>query len=178
MIRCMPAALVLVLISGATISGCGGAAVGGGGGGGGQLIVLGCAQGSDNPPAASDAVAATNTQRAMSGVGQLFASPTLSQIAQTYAERMGTLGFTGHEDAVTGERVGDRITAADYGWTLAAENLGYGQCSAEQIVEEWMASSAHRENFLRGDLTEIGIGVYQGGDEGMYWVQVLATPAN
>ena len=45
-----------------------------------------------------------------------------------------------------------------------------GQPDAAAVVKAWMNSQGHRENILRPEFTEIGIGVrYENGQ--MYWVQ-------
>ncbi|MBM3231045.1 CAP domain-containing protein [Candidatus Peregrinibacteria bacterium] len=46
------------------------------------------------------------------------------------------------------------------------ENLAKGQLSVEQVIEDWMNSPRHRENILRPEFAEIGIGLF-----GDFWVQ-------
>ena len=53
------------------------------------------------------------------------------------------------------------------------ENLAYGQTSADQVMNEWMASSSHAENILRTEYTQIGVSCYiENGT--YYWVQHFA----
>ena len=45
-------------------------------------------------------------------------------------------------------------------------------------MEGWMNSPGHRENILNPDLTELGVGFYQGsGSYRYYWTQCFITPA-
>lgn len=50
------------------------------------------------------------------------------------------------------------------------ENLAKGQLSVEQVVEDWMNSPNHRENILRSEFAEIGIGIF-----GDVWVQEFGS---
>jgi uncharacterized protein YkwD len=45
-------------------------------------------------------------------------------------------------------------------------------------MQDWMNSPGHRENILKPDFEEIGIGIRSGGDYGMYWVQEFGQPAS
>lgn len=151
----------------------------GGGGERGELIILGgnCSDAVSLTTLADQAVTLTNEQRALAGAGQVVVDASLTAVAQNYAQTMGVQGFTGHVNPFTGEDVGNRLDAAGYDWTARGENLEYGGCTAERAVSDWVNSTAgHREILLNPVYTEIGIGVYRGGDEGVYWVQVLASP--
>jgi uncharacterized protein YkwD len=170
----VPAALAALLTL-AVVWSC---TTGGGGGGRGELINLSaCPANMDVDALAADAVALTNTERLAMGVPALNTNAALTAAAQAHAESMAIEGFTGHENPNTGSRVGDRVTAQGYTWTAVGENLEYGGCTADWVVTEWLNSTAgHREILLNPVYTDIGVGVYQGGAERTYWVQVFATP--
>ncbi len=173
---CITTAGVFALSALLVSTGCG---AGGGGGGGarGELINLSeCPAGLDTQALAAEAAALGNDERAQVGVPALTVDPVLTAVAEDYAQTMGIQGFTGHVDPNTGEDGGDRLDAAGYVWTARAENLEYGACSAQQAVDDWMNSSEHRDHLLDPAYTETGVGLYQGGEEGTYWVQVFATP--
>ena len=55
-----------------------------------------------------------------------------------------------------------------------AENVAAGQRTPERVVAAWMASEGHQRNILNPDYTDIGIGVFQGDDGRIYWVQLFA----
>jgi uncharacterized protein YkwD len=49
-----------------------------------------------------------------------------------------------------------------YEYRTIGENLGAGQKTARQVVDEWMLSPAHRANVLGSDYTDAGIAVAPG----------------
>lgn len=63
---------------------------------------------------------------------------------------------------------------------MLGENIAAGHASPEQTVKQWMNSSGHRENILRKDYTELGVGYAFSKDSefGHYWVQIFSRPMN
>ena len=57
----------------------------------------------------------------------------------------------------------------DYFYHVALENLGRGQNSVDEILNDWKASIQHHRNLLDERINEIGVGFYGG-----YWVQIGA----
>ena len=53
----------------------------------------------------------------------------------------------------------------------AAENIGYGNVSAEALMKKWMASSRHRANILDPRLSYVGVGVARSKSGHWYAVQ-------
>ena len=53
---------------------------------------------------------------------------------------------------------------------MYAENIAYGQTSATEVMESWMASGGHRTNILNGSYKSIGIGCFY-KDGVRYWAQ-------
>ena len=165
---------LITLLAAGVLAGC---SAGGGGGGRGELINLSaCPANLDTAALAAEAVRLTNQERAALGIPELTSDVLLTTAARNHAQAMATQGFAGHENPYTGDRVGDRVTEAGYVWSLVAENLEFGACSAEQAVQDWMNSQAHREHVLDPSYQDVGIAVYQGGAEDTYWVQVFASP--
>lgn len=117
----------------------------------------------------------TNARRAAVGCPPLTVDRRLRAAAQAYSEEMATGNYFGHT-ARSGLSPFDRITAAGYDFTVAAENIGAGQRTPAAVVADWMASPAHRANIVDCELTQIGVGRATGGDYGTYWVQDFATP--
>ncbi len=60
----------------------------------------------------------------------------------------------------------------DYGlgYRSSGENIARGQKTAQEVVNDWMNSPAHRANILRPEFTRICIGTYGHGDS-KFWVQ-------
>ena len=72
-----------------------------------------------------------------------------------------------------------RVTAAGYHWGAAAENLGAGYSSLNDVISGWKASAGHRRNLLNPNVTEIGIAAVAtppGSKHRNYWALILAAP--
>ncbi len=118
-----------------------------------------------------------NAERAKVHAAPLIFNRFLIGSAQTYAEDMNKLGFFSHVSP-TGQTLKDRMQLSGYedrkyaqschcipGYNLG-ENLARGQKTAQEVVDAWMQSKAHREAILNPSYKETGIGI-----EGEYWVQ-------
>ncbi|NJM70130.1 MAG: hypothetical protein HC862_07785 [Scytonema sp. RU_4_4] len=107
----------------------------------------------------------TNEERAKNGLSPLKANDELNYAADTYAEEMSQRGVLSHtgED---GSQPWDRAETVGYEAQTMGENIAAGQTTPEQVVQDWMNSSGHRENILNPEYTELGVGFHDG-----YWVQ-------
>lgn len=119
-----------------------------------------------------------NTARAEAGLEALQLNARLNAAAQKHAEKMISSGIFDHE--IEGKKVQDRMSAEGYNWRRAGENIAAGQTTAEEVMESWMNSEAHRQNILKADYEELGVGFAIDEDNGneRYWVQVFGTEAN
>lgn len=54
-----------------------------------------------------------------------------------------------------------------------AENVAYGQRSAEEVVRTWMNSPGHRKNILTPSRSQIGVGLAYSSSGRPYWTQVF-----
>ncbi len=52
-----------------------------------------------------------------------------------------------------------------------AENIAWGQNSAQEALSSWMASSGHRANILNPSYHRIGVAAYTATDGSVYWCQ-------
>lgn len=117
-----------------------------------------------------------NEERAGIGVEPITINLRLTAIADTYACQMITEGFFSHRDP-RGEGPGERAIRGGYTFLRLGENLAAGQTTPEQVMAEWMSSTAgHRENILSPEWSEIGVAVRMGGEHGSYWVQEFGDP--
>ncbi|MGL5065936.1 MAG: CAP domain-containing protein [Microcoleus sp.] len=122
----------------------------------------------------------TNIERGKLGLSPLVLNTQLLNAAQNHTQNMALQDFFSH-DGKDGSTMSTRITASGYQFSRAAENIGAGSSTPEQVVTGWMNSSGHRANILNPNLKEIGIGYYfLGNDTGSvnwnhYWTQVFAT---
>jgi hypothetical protein len=73
----------------------------------------------------------------------------------------------------------DWLKAAGYNYLNAGENLVIDRDTSKEAVTAWMNSPEHRENILRPQFTEIGVGVAKGKYDGLdtiFVVQEFGTP--
>ena len=133
---------------------------------------------------ANKAIHLTNIERAAAGLPPLKENAALSQAARSHSLTMAEGDFFDHTDPVAGSTPGDRARAAGYAWNLVGENIGLGYETATDVVIGWMASPQHRENILKSEFREIGVGFVQGPGPSsgcqnapcqFYWTQVFGT---
>jgi uncharacterized protein YkwD len=88
---------------------------------------------------------------------------------------MGRQGKMNH--VLDGKKPNQRVQAAGYTYSWTGENIAY---SSELLVNEvfsgWMNSPPHRENILRKEYREIGIGVVVISNGEVYYTQVFGSP--
>ena len=60
-------------------------------------------------------------------------------------------------------------------WTAVAENIAYGQSSAQAAFNDFMSSEHHRSSMLDATKTYMGIGVYRSSSGTLYWAQLFAN---
>lgn len=122
-------------------------------------------------------VTLTNAERAKAGCGPLAVAPILTTVAQAHSQDMATHDYFAH-DSQDGRSPFDRMTAAGYRYSTAAENIAAGQRTPQDVVTGWMNSPGHRANILNCALTQIGVGyaTATGSTYGTYWTQDFGTP--
>ena len=122
-------------------------------------------------------VALTNTQRRMHGCRALTVNATLTRVAQVHTTDMAAHNYFSHYSR-NGASPSDRMTAAGYRYSYAAENIAAGQPNADVVMVAWMKSPGHRANILNCHLTQIGVGysVNPGSTYNTYWTQDFGTP--
>ncbi|MEB3231794.1 MAG: CAP domain-containing protein [Leptolyngbyaceae bacterium] len=130
----------------------------------------------------NEVLALTNVERTQNGLSPLTLNPLLSRAAQIQSEDLAFNDFFAHTSP-TGVGLADRLNTAGYTrYQIAGENIGAGQLTAAQVVQEWMASPSHRANILKPDFTELGVGYYfLANDTGevnynRYWTQNFGAP--
>lgn len=118
-----------------------------------------------------------NEERKRRRLGPLRPNRALNSAAQTYAERMMREGFYGHVSP-RGDTVLERVQASGYDPQVTGENLASGQPTAEEAMDNWMASKGHRGNILAPGFQDVGFGVSVLESEGtlkVLWVQCFGA---
>ena len=123
--------------------------------------------------------ALTNEDRSAQGASKLVFDKVLAQAAQLKAEDMAERGYFSHIDP-DGRSPWFWFDSVNYEYKRAGENLAINFSESIDVEEAWMNSPAHRENILKSEFTNVGIGVANGTYEGKsttFVVQFFATPA-
>ncbi|UCG33494.1 MAG: CAP domain-containing protein [Phycisphaerales bacterium] len=118
-------------------------------------------------------VTLVNNERISRGIWPLTHNVLLDVAAQIQADDMAVNAFFDHTGS-DGSTVGDRAISAGYSWTMIGENIGQGDMTPEEMMNQWMSSPGHRANILNAGFTEIGVAINDTGTT--LWVQVFGTP--
>jgi uncharacterized protein YkwD len=141
------------------------------------------AQSTDQTSNTYEIVQRTNAFRKENGLPPLAVNTQLTNAAQAYAKSLAIDDNWSHT-GVDGSTPWDRIKAAGYDYSQAAENLAAGHITPAGAIKGWINSPGHRANMLAYQVQEIGVGYYyQPNDSGdvtfkYYWAQDMGTPAD
>lgn len=116
--------------------------------------------------AEAEFVARIAQERAAHALPAYEQAADLRDVARRHAQRMAAEQRWFHNPNLASEV---------HGWTLVAENVGYG-ANVEDVHAAFMASASHRDTILHTDLTQVGLGVARGADDQLYVVQVFRRP--
>lgn len=133
--------------------------------------------------AVTEIVQQTNAFRTANKESKVEVSPKLSEAATEFARYMAQTDRYGHE--ADGNPPQGRAEKHGYKYCLIAENIAYVFDSAgfstdrlaDQFVNGWKNSPPHRRNMLDSDVVNIGVGVAQSSDTGVFYaVQMFGRP--
>jgi uncharacterized protein YkwD len=70
------------------------------------------------------------------------------------------------------------VKRAGYNAKVAAENVGTGQASIEEVIKGWQASPGHNKNLLLGEAQHMGIALVQDPKTEFktFWTLVIGSP--
>ena len=103
------------------------------------------------------------------GEGHVTTDATLNRIALEQAKAMAAKDTLDH--AVLGS-FSSRIAPARSG--RAAENIAYGYESFEKTLDQWIASTGHRNNLLLHNASRVGIASARSATHRTYWAMEIA----
>lgn len=110
-----------------------------------------------------------NTERVTNGLLPLINNNTIQKYARMKSKDMGNRGYFNHKNP-EGELITEQMKKDGVEYQSWAENIAYIQGDfsssilADNFMNNWMNSQAHRDNILSKDFTSIGIGVYKIGN--------------
>ena len=134
----------------------------------------------------SELLAALNAARAqarqcgatgMPAAAALSWNSALASAASRHSTDMATHNFFSHTGS-DGSQVGQRASAAGYGWTAVGENIAAGPSSVSAAMSGWLASPGHCANIMGGAYRHVGVACVASADSvyPRYWTMVLARP--
>jgi uncharacterized protein YkwD len=125
------------------------------------------------PLDAGAAAAAISRYRVAHGLSPVTVDARLMQAAERQARAVAEVGYLSHE---VGGRFPKRLAWAGFGGRYAAENLGAGAHSMDQVLARWQASPEHNKNLLMPQAQRIGIARVDAPETRLkqYWALVLS----
>jgi hypothetical protein len=123
-------------------------------------------------------VAFANSDRRALGQRTLVLNPVLSQAAHLKAADMAQRDYFAHVSP-EGVEPWHWFREVGYRYRAAGENLAVNYYDSQALHRAWMDSPGHRDNILREQFTEIGIGTATGtynGKPALYVVQMFGAP--
>jgi uncharacterized protein YkwD len=106
-----------------------------------------------NPEVARDAI---NRYRNEKGLKPLKLNAALTAAAKAHAKDLAKWDRISHFGS-DGSNPWDRVKRAGYNAKLAAENVGTGQATFEEVLKGWKDSPGHNKNLLLSDAEQMGI---------------------
>jgi uncharacterized protein YkwD len=101
-----------------------------------------------------------NAYRKAKGLKPLRLNAALTEAAKAHSRDLAKWDRISHYGS-DGSNPWDRVKRAGYNAKVAAENVGTGQASLEEVIKGWQASPGHNKNLLLTDVEHMGIALVQ-----------------
>lgn len=126
---------------------------------------------------AEHARALINAYRKKHGLKPLRLSAELTNAAKAHSRDLARWDRISHYGS-DGSNPWDRVKRSGYNARLAAENVGTGQATFEEVLSGWKASPGHNKNLLMADAEHMGIALVQDPKTEFktFWTLVLGAP--
>jgi len=123
-------------------------------------------------------LALTNQARASAGLPTLRWDSALAGIARWRSQDMATRDYFSHNIPPGGGMVFDVMDQKGYCYNLAGENIGWNNYSddlaTQQVQDDFMNSTGHRQNILGPAWDMVGIGAYKLADGRKFFTVLFA----
>jgi uncharacterized protein YkwD len=118
-----------------------------------------------------------NAYRKSKGLKPLKLSVTLTEAAKAHSRDLAKWDRISHYGS-DGSNPWDRVKRVGYPAKLAAENVGTGQVSLNEVIKGWQSSPGHNKNLLLSDAKEMGIALVQDPrtEFKTFWTLVIGAP--
>lgn len=110
-----------------------------------------------------------NNERVAAGLAPLMPHATIRSVARAHGREMFAFGYLSHLSR-RGLSPQQRVLRRGVRVRMVGENIAYA-ADVREAHEALMASEAHRQNILLPDYRLVGIGVLDGGPQGLVAVQ-------
>jgi uncharacterized protein YkwD len=97
-----------------------------------------------------------NAYRRAKGLKPLRLNPLLTEAAKAHSRDLAKWDRISHFGS-DGSNPWDRVKRAGYNAKLAAENVGTGQTTIDEVIKGWQKSPGHDRNLLLADAEHMGI---------------------
>jgi uncharacterized protein YkwD len=101
-----------------------------------------------------------NQYRHEKGLKPLRINPELTEAAKSHSRDLAKWDRISHYGS-DGSNPWDRVKRTGYKARLAAENVGTGQVTFDEVLRGWKDSPGHNKNLLLGDAQEMGLALVQ-----------------
>lgn len=116
-----------------------------------------------------------NIERTNRGIPALATNWELSRVARYKSQDMIVKNYFSHTSPTYGSPF-TMMQSFGLKFSAAAENIAYGQRSAQEVVTAWMGSPGHRANILSNSFTHTGVGAAKKSSGTLYWTQMFMKP--
>jgi len=118
-----------------------------------------------------------NEYRSQHGLKPLTLHPKLTEAAKIHARDLAKWDRISHFGS-DGSNPWDRVKRTGYNARVAAENVGTGQVTFEEVLKGWKDSPGHNKNLLLGDAEHIGFALVHDPKTEFktFWTLVLGAP--
>ena len=119
-----------------------------------------------------------NRQRRLHGLREMAWNDAVAEQARRHSSNTMERGFFGHADPLRGS-LASRLNRAGLSWNRCGENIfrekGLDE-PADEAVEGWMKSPAHRHSILDPLFTQSGVGIAINADTEYFITQIFVRP--
>jgi uncharacterized protein YkwD len=118
-----------------------------------------------------------NAYRKANGLKPLKLSTALTEAAKNHSRDLAKWDRISHYGS-DGSNPWDRVKRAGYNAKLAAENVGTGQVTIDEVMKGWQTSPGHNKNLLLSDASDMGIALVQDNKTEFktFWTLVVGSP--
>ncbi len=118
-----------------------------------------------------------NKYRKKHGLAPLKINAELTKAAKSHSRDLAKWDRISHYGS-DGSNPWDRVKRTGYKPRLAAENVGTGQITFDEVMRGWKASPGHNKNLLLSDATQMGLALVHDPKTEFksFWTLVIGTP--